>query len=150
MIKGEMTISSFIFGLATALFVVCGVVLFSTDVILNNYPTSNTTNFTKITNLNGTMGQLSANVTYNIQQATETSGLESAGYAVKGGWNTMLLMFSSLDIFDSMMGGIGGTGGENEYILPFRLPDWFYALMIMLVTFVIVFGLLKYIGKVNI
>jgi len=142
--KGEYTMSSLLFAIATVMCVIVGLSVFSTDLLITNYPTENVTNFSSLSQMNQTI-QMTDNIYYDIQQASETSTLGAIGFAIKGGWDTMRLMFQSLNIFKSFTGDIDASG-----ILPFAIPTWFTILLTIMVTFVIIFAALRFIGKVNI
>jgi len=144
MMKGEFTMSAMIFSLITVMFIVAGMVVFSSDILLVNYPTANVTNYSTISRMNET-SELSESVYSNIQQASETSTLGAIGFAIKGGWDTFRLMFRSLNIFQTMTGDI-----ERSGMLPFAIPGWFLAMLTIIITMIIVFAALRFIGKVNI
>jgi hypothetical protein len=142
--KGEFTLSSLMFAIVVVMFVIGGMAVFSTDILITNYPTANVTNYSTIAQLNATT-DLTESIHDNIQQASETNTLGAIGFAIKGGWDTVRLMFSSFNIMQSFTGDI-----EREGILPFAMPSWFMGMITVIITLIIVFSALRFIGKVNI
>lgn len=142
--KGEFTLSSLMFAIVVVMFVIGGMAVFSTDILITNYPTANVTNYSTIAQLNATT-DLTESIHENIQQASETNTLGAIGFAIKGGWDTVRLMFSSFNIMQSFTGEI-----EREGILPFAMPSWFMGMITVIITLIIVFSALRFIGKVNI
>jgi hypothetical protein len=142
--KGVFTLSSLMFALVVVMFVIGGMAVFSTDILITNYPTANVTNYSTIAQLNATT-DLTESIHDNIQQASETNTLGAIGFAIKGGWDTVRLMFSSFNIMQSFTGDI-----EREGILPFAMPSWFMGMITVIITLIIVFSALRFIGKVNI
>lgn len=144
MMKGEFSMSALMFSIVTVMFVITGLVVFSNNILVTNYPTANVTNYSMLANTED-IEALSSSSYESIQEASETSTLGAIGFAIKGGWDTLKLMFSSLDIFQTMTGEI-----EEGAMLPFAIPVWFLTLLTITITLIIIFAALRFMGKVNI
>lgn len=128
-----------------AVLVVCGVVIglanFSTEILIDNYPTANVTNYSTISHMDS-LENRTDDIYESVRGAQETP-FSSAYYAVKGGWNTVLLMFESLDIFNTMITDVSIHAGVP-------IPTWFMVMLSIAVSLIMIFAALMFIGKVNI
>ena len=121
---------------------IAGLSVFTADVI-TNYPTDavNMTNFSVINRMNQTWN-MTQTVNEDIQSATETPIL-APYYAIKGGWDALLSMVSVVDIFSETVTEVSNT------TTGFVIPDWFKMMIYIVITLIIIFTLLAFMGKVN-
>lgn len=140
----ELSLSALIFAILVVSAVVIGMMEFSGNVLIVNYPTANVSNYTILSKLNETYN--TTQDIYNTELgASETQTADGAASYIKGGWDTFLKFFDFLNIFKKMT-----SAAETEGVSPVALPSWFTTLIALGSVILIIFIGLKFMGKVNI
>lgn len=139
--KAMMQMSTLLITLVTMFVVVALLSTFTGEIVVNQYPTANVTNFSTLSK----MGEMSnmTNQAYNTTSGATESVWGAAYYTIRGGWDTIKIMFESLNIFKSFSSDLA------QITRPFGIPDVFYAFITILLTFVLIFAALQFMGKVN-
>ena len=139
--KGLATLKEAMIGITIIVFVASGLLMFNADISTNyGY------NYTNYGGINDTtaINELTQNVYDDIQGASETP-FGAAYYAIKGGWDSFKLLFQMMNIGTAVYTNV--TDVTSTTGVP--IPTFVSGLIIVMLTLIIIFAALSYIGKVN-
>ena len=119
--------------------VLAGVSVFTMGVY-NEYGVSDGGNYTFINTMNSTAQSMLSNATASVQGASEPGG--SGNYYIKGGLDAIMGFFGSLNILSSMTTDLAKQS-------PLEIPQWFFQMIMAVITIIVVFGVLAYLRGIQ-
>ena len=132
-------ISTLILTIFIVMAVLSGVSIFTMG-IYNEYGVTGGGNYSFVDTMNRTAQSMLDNATRSVQGASEPSG--SGNYYIKGGLDAVMGFFGSLGILSSMTVDLAKQS-------PIEIPQWFFQMIIAIITAILIFGTLAYLRGIQ-